>query len=111
MTTDIKTQILNEILVWTRVGFYGTAKSMLSDVLNSDKKKLAYQAAEGTRSMDSIRAEAQISPNDIGDLFKQCISIGLMEVTEDGKRKRLFNLGNFGLLPQTDLVKKKGAAN
>lgn len=99
--------VLKELLVWTKVGFYGTAKEMLADVLNSDKKKLAYQAADGTRSGDSIRIEAKMSPNDLGVLFKQCLNIGLMEQLEGGKRRRLFDLANFGLLPAALPVTKE----
>lgn len=96
---DPALQVLNEILVWTRVGFYGTAKQMLGDVLNSDKKKLAYQLADGTRTGESIRTEVKMSPNDLSDLFKQCTNLGLMKVGEAGKRERLFDLSNFNLMP------------
>lgn len=93
-------EIFREILAWTRVGFYGTAKQMLSDVLNSDKKKLAYQAADGTRSTESIRVAVRIGSNELGELFKQCTNLGLMEQMDGGRRRRLFDLSNFGLLPQ-----------
>jgi hypothetical protein len=99
MGDDETLRVLNEILRWTKVGFYGATKALLSDVLNTDKKKLAYQAADGIRSRDSIRAEAKISPNDLFELFQQCSNVGLMEQLEGGKRRRLFDLTNFGLLP------------
>lgn len=91
--------VLKELLVWTRVGFFGTVKTTLVDILNTDKKKLAYQAADGVRSGESIRVELKMSPNDLSELFKQCTSLGLMEQLEGGKRRRLFDLANFGLLP------------
>jgi hypothetical protein len=99
MNDNYTQELLNEILVWVRVGFYGAAKDMLSDVLNSDKKKLAYQLADGSRTGESIRVELKMSPNDLSDLFKQCTSLGLMEQIDGGKRRRLFDLANFGLLP------------
>lgn len=89
--------VMNEILVWTKVGFYGAAKKMLEDVLNTDKKKLAYQAADGKRTAESIRVEVKMSPNDLSDLFKLCTNLGLMEQLEGGKRRRLFDLVHFGL--------------
>jgi adenylate cyclase class IV len=100
-------RVLNDILVWTKVGFYATAKAMIIDVLNSDKKKLAYQAADGKRSGDSIRLEMKMSPNDLSDLFKLCTSVGLMEQIEGGKRRRLFDLANFGLLPPPPSTQKE----
>ncbi len=88
--------VMKEILLWTRVGFYGTAKKTLQDVLNTDKKRMAYQAADGTRTLESIRIEVKMSPNDLSDLFKVCANLGLMTL-ENGKRRRLFDLGQFGL--------------
>jgi hypothetical protein len=98
MADDETLRVLRELLVWTRVGFYTDVKDMLSDVLNSEKKKLAYQAADGIRSGESIRVELKMSPNDLSDLFKQCTNLGLMEQLEGGKRRRLFDLINFGLM-------------
>ena len=98
MAEDETLIVLKELLVWTRVGFYAVVKTMLSDVLSNDKKKLAYQAADGIRSGESIRVEFKMSPNDLSDLFKQCTSLGLMEQLDGGKRRRLFDLSNFGLL-------------
>jgi len=100
--------VLKELLVWTRVGFYGTVKTTLADVLNSDKKKRAYQAADGIRSGESIRVELKMSPNDLLELFKQCTNLGLMEQLEGGKRRRLFDLTNFGLLPGINTPEAKG---
>ena|SRR6266545_3733324 len=99
MANDKTLGVLQEILVWTRVGFYGAAKTLLSDVLNTDKKRLAYQAADGTKTSKSIRIEIKMSPNDLVDLFKVCTNLGLMEEMEGGKKRRLFDLSNFGLLP------------
>jgi adenylate cyclase class IV len=96
---DEAMEVLKELLVWTRVGFYAAVKTTLVDVLNNDKKRLAYQAADGVRSGDSIRVEFKMSPNDVSELFKQCTNLGLMEQLEGGKRRRLFDLTNFGLIP------------
>jgi len=98
MADEETLRVLKELLVWTRVGFYAEVKSMLGDVLNTEKKKLAFQLADGVRAGESIRVELKMSPNDLSDLFKQCTSLGLMEQLEGGKRRRLFDLSNFGLL-------------
>ena len=106
-TTDDDTSVLKELLVWTRIGFYATVKTTLADILNTDKKKLAYQLADGIRSGDSIRVQLKMSPNDLSELFKQCTNIGLMEQLEGGKRRRLFDLSNFDLLPKQSRGGKK----
>lgn len=104
--SEMMIDVLKDLLVWTRVGFYGQAKKMLEDVLNSDKKRLAYQAADGTRSLESIRVDLKMSPNDLTELFKVCTNLGLMEVGEGGKRRRLFDLGHFGLEIKKEEEKK-----
>ena len=109
MANDNKTEILRELLNWTRVGFYGAVKYMLSDVLNTENKRLACQMADGTKSRDMIKTAAAMGSDSVTELFRQCVSLGLMELTEDGKRNRLFDLSNFGLMPQIEAVKTKGA--
>lgn len=110
MANDTKTEILQELLVWTRIGFYGTVKDMLQDVLDTDNKRLAYQAADGETSIEAIKVAAGIGSNTANELLRQCLNLGLMEVTGDGRRRRLFDLTNFGLLP-AEIVKKKGFGN
>lgn len=110
MPNDERTIILRELLVWTRIGFYGTVKNMLTDVLDTDNKRFAYQLTDGTNTKDTVKAQAQIGSNTLNDLYKQCTNLGLMESDEDGRRCRLFDLTNFGLLPQVEAEKTKGAA-
>ena len=105
MPNDEKTEILRELLVWTKIGFYGTVKSMLKDVLDTDNKRLAYQLTDGQNTFDLVRTQAQIGSNTLNDLCKQCLNLGLMEKDQDGRRRRLFDLINFGLMPQTEGLK------
>lgn len=98
MADDATLKVLNEILAWTRVGFYGTAKAMLEEVLDSDKKKLAYQAMDGSKTIDAIKTEVKMSKGDVIDLYRKCEHVGLMAQV-DSKRRRLFDLTSFGLLP------------
>lgn len=92
-------EILEQILVWTRVGFYSAAGNMLAEVLDSDKKRWAYQLADGTRTSTAIRTQVRMSPNDVGALFRRCISVGLMDKDEAGHARRSFDLTNFGMIP------------
>lgn len=107
---DLNTKILQELLTWTRVGFYSSVKQMLGDVLNTDNKRLAYQLADGKMSKEAIRSEAAIGTDSLTDLYQTCVNLGLMEVTQDNKRIRLFDLTNFGLDPNLEAIKKKGAS-
>ena len=48
--------------------------------------------------MDQVRIACKMSPNALVTLAQRCTAMGLMEVNEDKKRKRLFNLVDFGLI-------------
>ena len=110
MQNDERTEILLELLAWTKIGFYGTAKSMLKDVLDTDSKRAAYQLTDGQNTNEMIRTQAQIGSNTLNDLFKHCLNLGLMEKDKDGRRRRLFDLANFGLMPEVEVVKAESAA-
>lgn len=107
MANDEQTRILKDLLVWTRIGFYSAVKDMLKDVLDTDNKRLAYHLTDGTNTFDGVKAQAQIGSNTLNDLYKQCTNLGLMELDDDGHRRRLFDLGNFGLMPQVEIAKAK----
>lgn len=96
-------ELLSELRTWLRIGFYNEAKSMLADVLDTDKKKLAFQMTDGTTTAGGVRKALAMSPNGLLNLYNRCVEMGLMEITEDKKRRRLFDLKNFGLLPEGGL--------
>lgn len=104
---DSTDKILQELLNWTKVGFYASVKGMLSDVLNTENKRLAYQLADGTRGRDAIKTAAGMGSDSVTELFRQCVNLGLMDVNLDNKRRGLFNLDNFGLAPQIEQVKSE----
>lgn len=96
--TDSET--LAEILKWLKVGFYSAAKQSLEDVLDTDNKRRAYQLTDGSLAQDRVRSQAQIGSNVLSALYKQCLSVGLMERSTTGRNRRLFDLADFGLLPE-----------
>ena len=107
---DTNTEILKELLNWTKVGFYSQVKKMLFEVLDSENKRLAYQIADGTQGRDAIKTAAGMGSDSVTELFRQCVSLGLMEITHDNKRRHLFDLSNFGLAPQIEAPKQKSVA-
>ncbi len=48
--------------------------------------------------MDQVRIACKMSPNALVTLASRCTSMGLMEVNQDKKRVRLFDLSDFGLI-------------
>lgn len=109
MANDSDMEVLRDLLNWTRVGFYGAVKNMLTDVLNSENKRLAYQLTDGTKSRDALKAAAGMGSDSITALHEQCVALGLMEITPDNKKRRLFDLNNFGLMPQLEVAKRQTA--
>jgi hypothetical protein len=47
--------------------------------------------------LDQVRIACKMSPNAIGALAQKCVAMGLMEVSEDKKRVRLFDLDDFDI--------------
>lgn len=99
MAEDPSTAYLREIRNWTRVGFFNEVRSMLTSVLNDDKKRKLYQSADGSASLDTLRRNAQMGYDRALEFCQRCESVGLMEQI-NGKWTRLFDLRNFGLFEE-----------
>lgn len=91
--------VLKEIRNWIRAASYGTVKTLLEAALPDAKSRKAYQMLDGSIPMEKVRIACKMSPNALIALAQKCASMGLMEVTEDKKRLRLFDLADFGLFP------------
>jgi hypothetical protein len=90
--------ILADIRNWVRAASYGSVKTMLEAALPDSKSRAAYQMLDGGASVEEVRVACKMSPNSLVALAQRCTSMGLMEVKEDKKRVRLFDLADFGLI-------------
>lgn len=95
---DILLDVLKEIRNWIRAAAHAPVKSVLEAALPDAKSRAAYQMLDGTNSMDQVRIACKMSPNALVALANRCAAMGLMDINEDKKRVRLFNLADFGLL-------------
>jgi hypothetical protein len=57
--------------------------------------------------MDQVRIACKMSPNAVVALANRCTSMGLMEVRQDKKRIRLFDLSDFGLVDAEKSTKSR----
>jgi len=89
---------MQEIRNWVRAAAYSGVRKLLEEALPDAKFRTAYQMLDGTVSLDQVRVTCKMSPNVVGALAQRCIAMGLMELTEDKRRIRLFDLNDFGLL-------------
>lgn len=93
--------VLIDIRKWIRAAAHRPVRAMLEEALPDAKSRIAYQMFDGTASVDQVRIACKMSPNAVVALTSRCIAMGLMEANSDKKRVRLFDLADFGLLPDT----------
>lgn len=94
--------VLTEIRNWIRAAAHGPVKTLLEAALPDAKSRSAYQMLDGKASLDQVRVTCKMSPNVLGALAQRCVAMGLMEVNEEKKRSRLFDLRDFGLLESAE---------
>jgi hypothetical protein len=97
MRDDKILAVLTDIRNWTRAASFGSVKALLEKALPDEKSRSAYQMLDGTASMEQVRIACKMSPNGLLALAQRCGAMGLMEVKDDKKRLRLFDLTDFGL--------------
>ena len=90
--------VLKDIRNWIRAAAYAPVKAMLESALPDSKSRKAYQMLDGTASMDKVRIACKMSPNGLLALAERCTAMGLMELNEEKRRLRLFDLADFELL-------------
>lgn len=95
-------EIATEIRNWVRAAAYGPVRARLESALPNAKQRAAYQMLDGSASMDQVRIACKMSPNALLALANQWTAMGLMEVSRDKKRVRLFDLIDFGLVGAND---------
>jgi hypothetical protein len=102
---DRTVEILVEIRNWIRAVAHDPVKKLLERALPDEKSRAAYQALDGNASMEQVRVACKMSPNALLALANRCAAMGLMEVNQDKKRVRLFDLADFGLIGVSDMTK------
>ncbi len=91
-------EVLVEIRNWICAAAHDPVRRLLEAALPDAKSRTAYQMLDGTASMDQVRIACKMSPNGLVALANRCASMGLMDVNQDKKRVRLFDLADFDLI-------------
>ena len=102
MSDDKVLSVVTDIRNWVRAASHGSVKTLLEAALADAKARRAYQMLDGTSSLDRVRVACKMSPNSVVAIAQQCVAMGLMEVTADNRRRRLFDLRDFGILTSTE---------
>jgi len=98
MSEDKMLTVLTDIRNWTRAASYVSVKALLAEALPDAKSRAAYQMLDGTATIEQVRISCKMSPNGLVALAQRCTAMGLMELKDDKRRTRLFDLNDFGLL-------------
>jgi hypothetical protein len=97
MSDETQISLLLDIRNWIRAAAYQNIKTLLQSALPDAQSRKAYQMLDGNASVDQVRIACKMSPNKLIALAQKWASMGLMEVTSDKKRRRLFDLRDFEL--------------
>ena len=98
MDEDAVVGLLTEMRNWIRAASFMSIRSLLEASMPDLQSRQAYQMLDGTAAMDQVRVVSKMSPNKLVQLSQRWVAMGLMEVLPDKKKKRLFDLRDFGLI-------------
>lgn len=103
-------ELLGEILKWTKITSIPHVKTLLQEILPSEKEKIAYHYTDG-RSSREIAKLADVSLSTVANWWKTWAKVGIVELVNvrRGKRaKRIFSLEEFDIkIPKIGNSKKK----
>lgn len=94
--------VLSDIRNWVRAASYSSVKALLESALPDEKSRIAYQMLDGSMTMDQVRVACKMSPNGLLASAQKWTAMGLMDLKDDKKRVRLFDLNDFGLANATE---------
>ncbi len=92
-------KLLREILKFTKFAGMAQVKGVLETVLNSPKKKLAYQLSNGSLGTREVAQQSGVGGS-VSDLWKEWKRKGLgdtISVQRGERLKRSFDLEEFGI--------------
>jgi hypothetical protein len=111
MSDDRILAVLTDIRNWTRAASYSSVKKLLEEALPDDKSRAAYQMmGDASPTMEQVRIACKIGRSTLFARTDRWTAMGIMEVKEDKRRIRLFDLTDFGLLdaePQPESLAKR----
>lgn len=101
-------EVLIDIRNLLRISARESIKEALENALPDAKSRRAYQMLDGSPTVQQVRVACKMSPNAVVALANRCTALGLMEITSENKKVRLFDLDLFDLL-EAELPSKSGA--
>lgn len=99
--SDESTDLLRELLAWTKVQAVPAARAALENALQKPEHRRVYQASIGAPST-SIAKDVGVSDFTVRDVWKRCYRLGLMreDAKVSGRFLRSFSLDDFEMMPK-----------
>ena len=97
---DKITELLEEILKWTRLEGTQKAKATLTELLKTDNEKAIYENSDGKKTSREIAAIIGVSHVTVINYWKRWSRYGIVkEVSARGgtRFKKVFSLSDFGI--------------
>jgi hypothetical protein len=103
MLNELKkqTEILKEILKWTKISGLENIKKKISDEFHENNKILVYSLSDGRSIYDIEKIlNKKVTGMTVSNWWKSWSKQGLMEIHPDYKKryKSIFNLEDFGII-------------
>jgi hypothetical protein len=113
MEEEIKkqTELLKEILKWTKIQGIDRIKQVMINEFSDEKKKLVYDNSNGISSDDIEKLlNGKVSDMSVRNWWKGWARMGLMELHPNYKKRyiKIFNLEDFGIdVPDLKISNKR----
>ncbi len=91
-------ELLEEILIWTRLQGVQNAKTVLASTLATDVHKLAYQLSDG-RSSAEVAKDCGVTGMTVTNYWKRWFTLGIARPSPKykGRFERIFSLEDLGI--------------
>lgn len=95
---DKVVELLEEILIWTRLQGVQNARAVLVSALTTDVHKLAYQLSDG-RSSAEVAKDCGVSGMTVTNYWKRWFTLGIARPSPKfkGRFERIFSLEDLGV--------------
>lgn len=93
-----QTELLREILKWTKFESMQKVKGLLDATLDTDVKRIVYESSNGLSSPE-IAQIAGVDPTTVRDYWKAWAILGIVEIHPDFRKRyrRMFSLKDVGI--------------
>lgn len=93
------TDLLQKLVIYTKLANYDNIRNRLIEILNSNDKKRVFEATNGKSSVRDIQTETGISKGTVSDWWNEWQKEGIVQESKEtrGRRCKVLSLHDFGI--------------